>query len=202
MKKLFILILSTLSLLSSAQEVDQTAGYVDRVLNVPVFMYAYPDAEFSEVRELSATWAWILDGPEYYTTVNERVREIVKKAKRKERKGKIDEFDALVIHPDDFTGVLIKFDETVNLKSQVFSVDGIPVFMYAQPDKDFDVVRRMTATWSAISTGVDCQDPAWVDDRVDEIVRRASRKRRKGKVDFDAIIIDPDSFTGTLIKYK
>ncbi len=202
MKKLLILTLSFFSFVAGAQDVGQSTGYVDRVMNVPVFMYAYPDAEFSEVRELSATWAWILDGPDYFTTVNERVREIVRKAKRKERKGKIEPFDALVIHPDDFTGVLIRFDENVNLKSRVLRVDGIPIFMYSQPGRNYEIVRRMTATWSAISTGVDCQDPAWVDDRVDEIVRRASRKRRRGKVDFDAIIIDPDSFTGTLIKYK
>ena len=201
MKKLLVILLSSFSLLAHAQRPDQRAGYVDRVLNVPVFMYAYPDAPFTEVTELTATWSLLLDSPECYSSVNERVTEIVRRAKRRERKGRIGQFDALVIHPDDFTGVLIRFDEGMDLRSQAFSVDGVPVFMYAQPDRDYQEVRRMSATWSAISTGLD--GDTWVDDRVDEIVRKALRKRRKGKVgNFDAIIIDPDSFSGTLIRYN
>lgn len=201
MKKLLVILLLSFGLLANAQQPDQRAGYVDRVLNVPVFMYAYPDASFSEVTEMTATWSLLLDSPECYSNVNDRVREIVRKAKRREGKGKIGQFDALVIHPDDFTGVLIRFDEETDLRSQAFSVDGIPIFMYAQPDRDYREVRRMSATWSAISTGLDGW--GWVEERVDEIVRKALRKRRKGKVgDFDAIIIDPDNFSGTLIKYN
>jgi len=102
------------------------------------------------------------------------------------------------MHPDDFGGTLIKFKVSMSLSAQIDSVDNIPIFMYAQPSRGFEKVDKLSTPF--ISDDLD--EGSWVDQRVNEIVLRALRRKRRGKVgDFDAIIIDPNNFSAILIKY-
>jgi hypothetical protein len=183
--------------MGTAQEVTETSAVVEKVLNVPVFMYSYPTTEFTEIETHTATWSAIASGLGEDMSVDDKVKEIINKAKNKQKKGDVKDFDAIIINPDDYPGILIKFTNQVDLKSQVKKVSNVPIFMFSYPEKPFDEVGTLEATFSALL------GESKLSERTKEIVNKAKKRLEKGKVKpFDAIIISPDDFTGILIKFK
>ena len=157
-------------------------------------MYSYPTNEYEEVENISATWSAIGSGLDEDVGISERTKELINKAKNKKKKGKVSEFDAMIINPDDFTGTLIKFIREKSLIAEVKRVSGVPVYIYSYPNDEYEEVKEVTATFSSIRGG------NFLSERVKEMVNKAKRKEKKGKIDhFDGIIISPDDFTGILI---
>lgn len=198
MKKIsYTIFLIMLVSLLQAQTKKISQATVEKVLNIPVFMYSYPTAEYEEKEEVTAIWSAIAVGLDEEVGIGEKTKELINTAKRKLRKGKVSEFDAMIINPDDFSGMLIKFSGEKDLKAEVRRVSGVPVYIYSYPTDDYEEVGEMTALLSALLGG------SSLSDRVKEMIRKAKRKEKKGKVEnFDAIIISPDDFTGILIKFK
>lgn len=197
MKKSFVVILLCLiGFMSHAQYQPEILGTAQRVRNVPVFMYAYPLADYEEVETLTAIASGLTVGLEGEIQINEMVNELVGKAKRKQRKGKIADFDAIIIDPDSYQGILIRFTDEPSLISEPIRVMNVPVFMYAYPEGDYEEVRER---WSFLTLS----GYSDIQERTRDMVRIAKRRAQKGKIPhFDAIVIDPISNTHTLISYS
>lgn len=194
MKKVILTILFSGFLFTAL--IGQQRAKVEKVLNVPVFIYSYPVNEYTENETVYANWSAVLDALGGNASVADKVKEVVRTAKNKTSKGKIDDFDAIIINPDDYSGILISFNEEVSLEAEVTKINNTPVFLYSYPQNEFIEVGEYMAIWSVL-LGSD------LSTRTKELVRKAKRKVQKGKVDdFDAIIINPDDFAGLLIKYN
>lgn len=194
-KSALVVFLCLLGFLSHAQYQPEILGTVQRVRNVPVFLYAYPVAEYEEVGTLTAIASGLSVGLEGEVRINEIVNELVGKAKRKLRKGKVADFDAIIIDPDSYQGILIQFTEEQSLVSDPIRVMNVPVFMYAYPEGDYEEVSER---WSFLTLS----GYSDITQRTRDIVRIAKRRAQKGKTPpFDAIVIDPISNTHTMISY-
>lgn len=195
-KSIISLLLFLLSFSSYAQYLPEALGSVHRVRNVPVFMYAYPVADYEEVESLTAIASGLTVGLEGEVNMNEIVIELVAKAKRKQRKGKIADFDAIIINPDNYSGTLIRFYDEPVLLSEPMRISSVPIFIYSSPEADYEEVSER---WSFMTLSAYDDD---IYQRMHNIVRRAKRRAQKGKTPpFDAIVIDPVSNTHSLIRY-
>ncbi|MFB6318382.1 hypothetical protein [Saccharicrinis sp. FJH54] len=200
MKKIvFALIGLLITIPFFAQDELSEKATVEKVLNIPVFIYSYPTVEFDEVTTLSATMSALSDALSNNSeqiSVTDKVKEIINKAKRKVKKGDIEDFDAIIINPDDYSGIVIKFKDEISLQSDVKRISNVPIYMFSYPNDKFEEVDEFSATLSILGGGS-------LSDRTNEIVRKAKRREKKGKVKpFDAIIISPDDFKGILIKFN
>lgn len=183
------------SFLVNAQT-ELVKAQVERVYNIPVFMYAYPDSDFTEIKDLDATMSAISEILGSEASVADKTKELVSKAKRRLSQGKIEEFNAIIINPDDFTGTIIKLSDKENLLATPNKVNNVPVYMFSYPKEPFEEIDIFTATWSVIFS----ENVASV---VSEIVNKGKKKLKKGKIKpFDAVIISPDDYRGTFIKFK
>lgn len=196
-KPVFFLMGLIFSLQTFSQNDLSKTATVEKVLNVPVFIYAYPSVDFEEVETMSATMSAIADALGEESSVSSKIKEIVNKAKRKAKRGDVGPFDAIIINPDDYSGILIKFTDEISLHSEVKKISNVPVFLFSYPEQSFEEVDQYSATFSALLGG------SSLSRRTKEIVTKAKKREKKGKVEpFDAIIISPDDFTGILIKYN
>ena len=189
------LVVLTIHAFSQSRKISQAT--VERTLNVPIYLYSYPTQEYEEVGILSATWSVMAAALGESIGISERTRELIYKAKKKKAKGKIPEFNAMIINPDDYTATLIVLSDKSSLTAEVSRVHGVPVYIYSYPTKEYEEVGTLSATWSALSPDSSLREI------VVELVRIAKRKEKKGKIEqFDAIIISPDDFTGIVIKFN
>jgi len=82
MKNTLLIMLFGLGFNVYSQDVNETIGTVEKVLDIPVFIYSFPQENFEEVTRLTARWSVIssVDNREN-TNVNRKIKEILKKAK-------------------------------------------------------------------------------------------------------------------------
>jgi len=112
MKKIFLttLFVTVLTISVFSQSRKTSTAEVSRIDGVPVFFFCYPTQEYEEIKKVNAGWSALsesLDGQK--VNMKKQVREMISHAKRKERKGKIEHFDAIIIDAEDFSGIVIKF---------------------------------------------------------------------------------------------
>lgn len=180
-----------------AQDKKISPANVEKVLNIPVFIYSYPTTEYEEKEEVLAGWSALASALDEEVGIREKTKELVNTAKRKLKKGKVSEFDGILINPDDFSGILIKFTNEKSLVAEVKRVSGVPVYIYSYPVDEYVEVKEMTALFSALL------GDSPLSDIIKEMINKAKRKEKKGKIEkFDAIIVSPDDFSGILIKFK
>jgi len=192
-----ILLFTVFTISSYAQSRKLSQATVKKVMNVPVFVYSYPNEEFEEVGDITAMWSLIASVLDENASVSDKAKELIQTAKNKKKKGKVSEFDALLVNPDDYSGILIKFIGEKSLNADVKRVLGVPVYLFSYPNEEYEEVGEITATMSLL-LGSDR-----LSDQTSELIAKAKKKEKKGKVGkFDAIIISPDDFTGILIKFK
>jgi len=192
-----ILLFTFFTISSYAQSRKSSQATVEKVMNVPIFVYSYPTSEFEEIADITATWSLIASALDENASVSDKAKELIQTAKNKKKKGKVSEFDALLINPDDYSGTLIKFTGDKSLNADVKRVLGVPVYLFSYPNEEYEEVGEITATMSLL-LGSDK-----LSDQTSELIAKAKKKEKKGKVGkFDAIIISPDDFTGILVKFK
>jgi hypothetical protein len=192
-----ILLFLVFTISGYAQSRKESQATVEKIMNVPIFVYSYPTSEFEEKEDVTATWSLIASALDENASVADKAKELIQTAKNKKKKGKVSEFDALLINPDDYSGTLIKFAGEKSLNADVKRVLGVPVYLFSYPNDEYEEVGEITATMSLL-LGSDK-----LSDQTSELVAKAKKKEKKKKVGkFDAIIISPDDFTGILIKFK
>jgi len=193
-----ILVLFVLPNFMQAQQKHKTVGTVDRVLNIPVFMFAYPTDNYEEVGTLSAIGSMLSVGTgEEGVNVQEMTRELVFVAKRKMQKGKVPEFDAIIVNPDNYSGILIKFEDRPTRESEVVRVLNVPIFMYAYPNSDYDEVDQVWGFGAELPLGTN------MTNSLSYVIGRGKRRAAKGKIsEFDGIILNPNDGSYILIKFR
>ncbi|MFK8045210.1 MAG: hypothetical protein AB8B72_06930 [Crocinitomicaceae bacterium] len=170
-------------------------GNVHLVENVPVYLFSTPVQKYSETGTIGSSFTgllWLSPDDCQELTINQRVGLIVRNAKRKLRKGKIENFDAILINRDGTIGTLIKFDGEASTESHVEMVENKPVYIFCTPASNYKEVGMINNVFRT----------SFSSYSVSSFVRRAKRKNEKGKLaDFDAIVISSDGVRAYLIKF-
>ena len=179
-----------------AQNRKSVEATVEKVFNVPVFMYSYPNTEFEEVDNVNATMSAIANAFDEESSVSDKIKELVSKAKNKKNKGKVEDFDALIVNPEDYQAILVKFKEEESRTAVVKKMLGVPVYMYSYPNEEYEEVKTIEAIMNLLGGGT-------LEDSIKELINKAKKKEKKGKIKhFDAIIVSPDDLSGILIKFN
>jgi len=180
-----------------AQSRKTSKSTVKKVSNIPVYLYADPETSYREVGTIKATMSFVIAGMSDAPDLSFTTKELLNKAKRKVKKGKMKSFNAMIIDPDDFSGMLVNLKDPSNNIATVNKIQGVPVYLYSEPNKSYKKVKTISATWSNL-TGVES-----IKEMVYELVKKAKKQEQSGKIkSFDAIIIQPNSFKGTLVKFN
>ena len=112
MKKIFFLILIAL-FFSTITNAQMTKATVRKIEGIPVFILNEPDAPYTVVGKVSdqdaASIMNAVSGTATIRSIIEQAQIIIRNAQRKQKKGKIDDFDAIIIDDDGHTGTCIKF---------------------------------------------------------------------------------------------
>lgn len=192
--KIFITLLTTLLFSYASFANDINSGNVQRVENIPVYLFSQPTAEYTETGTVNNNLLgalWMADENDEITA-DEKVRLIVRDAKRKLKKNKVADFDAIIISRDGWIGTLIKFDDKTSTEAKVENVENIPIYLFSEPTNDFEEVATLNNIF----------ETTFSSRSVSSFVRRAKRKHEKDKVgDFDAIVISNDGVRAFLIKF-
>jgi hypothetical protein len=96
------------------------------------------------------------------------------------------------------------FSQSSHKSSTVGSVLGVPVFVMSEPDSPYDVTGQVTDddAVSVLNAVNGTSTYRTIKESCTVIVTNAQRKAKKGKFDFDAVIISDDGHNGTCIKWK
>jgi hypothetical protein len=194
MKKIILsLVLMTSFFVSKSQISEKMmSAEVERVYDVPVFLYSYPDSSYEEVGNVNAIGSAILEGLGEAVSIRSKIQDLVQVAKYKRKKGKVGKFDAMIVNPDDYTGILIKFKGKKSKTATVKRELNVPVFVFSYPQASYEEVGNVSPLVMGNSLRA----------IVKQIVKRAKKKMSKGKVPkFDAILVDTDDASGILIKF-
>jgi len=170
------------------------SGDVHLVENVPVYLFSSPVESYTETGSIntSFTGALILSDEWEELAVDEKVNLIVRRAKRRLRRGTVADFDAIMINRDGWVGTMIKFDEEKSTRSRVEMVDNVPIYVFNTPNRSYKEVGMLNNVF----------ETTFSSRSVNSFVRRAKRKLRKGKIEeFDAIVISNDGVRAFPIKF-
>ena len=93
---------------------------------------------------------------------------------------------------------------TQNDTATVAKVRGVPVFVMCEPIASYDIIESVSDTDAgSLLNALSGKDTyRTIKESCSVIVENAQRKQKKGKFDFDAIIISDDGHNGTCIKFK
>ena len=112
MKKAIFFILISM-FVSSFTNAQITKATVRKIEGVPIFILNEPDAAYTVIGKVSDQDAVSImnavSGTATIRSIIEQAQIIIRNAQRKQKKGKIDEFDAIIIDDDGHTGTCIKF---------------------------------------------------------------------------------------------
>jgi len=199
MKKIVFVVFMIVSMLNivQAQSRKSVLAEVEKVYGISVYIYSYPTVEYDEVGDVVAVWSIVSSAMDESASVNDKVKELVQAAKSKKKSGDISDFDAIIINPDDYSGIVIKYKEDKSGNAKVRKVLNVPVYLMSYPSEEYEEVAEISATMSLLLGSDE------LSDQVSEVVSKAKRKEKKGKVGkFDAIIISPDDFTAILVRFN
>jgi len=196
-KTLFILLMAGFVLTIKAQEKKSIPAIVKRVSDIPVFIFSLPTAEYEIVGKAVTSGHIIKVAVDEGATVSDKTQQIVKKALSRKEKGKIPEFDAIIIDLNKENIKAIKFKNSVSLSATVLLVEDVPVYFFSAPDGKYNVVEELAADFSLRA------QRGLLLDKVESMMRRTVDKEAKGEVKkFDAVIINPDDLSEQLIVFE
>ena len=180
-----------------AQERKASSATVKKVEGVPVFLFSLP-TEGYEVVGKAATGAYIVKVTiDKTTSLNDKATKLVATALSRKEKGKIPNLEGIVIDLDKEKILAVKFNDGVSLSADVLRMNEVPVYIFSTPDDEYDVVAKFPADYSVYASR------GLLYDKIKSMVNRVVKKEEAGEVgNFDAIIIDADDMSETLIKFK
>ena len=84
--------------------------------------------------------------------------------------------------------------------ARVNKVSGVPVYVMCDPTASYEVVGKVSdeTAGSLLSSST----TRTMKESIQNMVQNADRKKKKGKFDYDAILVSDDCKTGTCIKWK
>jgi hypothetical protein len=181
----------------TATERKSVPATVDLVEGVPFFIYATPTAKYEIVGKAMSMGGIIKITVNETATLNEKAIAFVKSAYERVEKGKTARFDALLLDLDKEKAHAIKFTESVSREANVVSYEGVPVYLFATPNAEYDVVANFKADYSVRAAN------GLLLDKIKSMVRRVLKKEENGEVGhFDALLINAEDMSETLIKFK
>ena len=180
-----------------AQERKASLATVEKVTGVPIFLFSLP-TEGYEVVGKAATGAHIVKiSIDKTASLNDKTKTLVATALSRKEKGKIPELDGIIIDLDKEKIFAVKFNNGVSLSADVLRMNEVPVYIFSTPNDEYDVVAKMEADYSAYASR------GLLYDKIKSMVNRVVKKEEAGEVgSFDAIIINADDLSETLIKFK
>ena len=194
-----ILVFSALTILNAQNERKTSTAVVDKINDVPVFVMAIPVADYEVVGKAANAGHLLKLGVNATATVYDKFKSVVETAKKRKEKGKLSDFDALLIDLDNDKVTAIKFKEKGdnNLKAEVIKFEGVPVYFFSKPLDKYEIVDELEADYSLYAAR------NLLTDKINSMLNRTIKKEKSGKVNkFDAVIISPKDLSETLIKFE
>jgi hypothetical protein len=171
---------------------------VSIVSDVPLFIFSEPVADYEIVGKALSVGNMIKLAVDEESTVEQKAEDVVAFAMTRKEKGKVPEFDALILDLENEKAHTIKFKGEVSLKATIKECEEVPVFLFATPDDEYEVVAELPADYSSRA-----QRNGMLYDKIKSMINRTLKKEEAGEVkQFDAVIIDPKDLSETLIKFK
>ncbi len=197
MKKYLLLVL-TIGLLAFASDNNEHYATVEKISEVPFFVFSKPVFEYEVVGKAMSFSDMVRMGVDQESSVREKAENVVKIAQKRVKNGKISAFDALIVQLDNDKVLAIKFKSDISTKAKIDSFNDLPVYFFSEPDEDYDVVTHLKADYSAKAAR-----NGMLIDKLKSMVKRTLKKKENGEIEsFDAIIINPDDLSETLINFK
>jgi len=196
MKK--ILIVLTFGLVAFTTMNNEHFAVVEKISDVPFFVFSKPVSEYEIVGKAMSFSDMVKMGVDQERSVSEKAEKVVKIAQKRVKDGKIPAFDALIVQLENDKVLAIKFKSGISTQAKLENFGDLPVYFFNKPDEDYDVVTHLKADYSlrAARNGM-------LIDKLQSMVKRTLKKRENGEVEnFDAIIINPDDLSETLINFK
>ena len=171
---------------------------VSVVSDVPFFIFSEPVADYEIVGKALSVSNIIKLAVDEESTIEQKAEDVVALAVSRKEKGKIPEFDALILDLENEKAHAIKFKGEISLKAKIKECKGVPVYLFATPDDEYDTIAELPADFS-----LRAQKSGMLYDKIKSMINRTLKKEEAGETEqFDAVIIDPKDLSETLIKFK
>ncbi len=198
MKKMILVFIMLLSVMSiTGQERKASIATVEKINGEPLFLFSKPVEEYEVVGKAVSggnAFGLIVDGS---TNVSDKAQRMVKNAHNRVKNGDLPDFDAIIVDIDKTKSRAIKFKNGVSLKARVLKEKGVPIYFFAKPDDEYEVVARLPADYSLYAAR------NLFIDKINSSLNRILKKEKSGEVGhFDAVIFNPKDLSTTLIKFK
>ncbi|MEL7339493.1 MAG: hypothetical protein AAGM67_03330 [Bacteroidota bacterium] len=192
----FIFVLLFSVNLLNAQPPSPELAQVDSLFKIPVFLHAEPNLAYTEVGRVKAPMRALDVSLNNDINLHNLNQELVWRAKQGMKFGKYEAFDAVILQPDSFEGILIRYQDETEQLAVVNQVSDASIYIYAQPQAEYEVIGSMWTMIGEVSAQVS------FEERLHKIVNRAEKKVAEGKLEaFDAIVFDPVRLKCEFIKY-
>ena len=197
MRNLFLVLLVIVTSLVNAQQRKVSLATVDKVEGIPMFLFSEPVEEY-EIVGKAVTGGHILKLTlDETSTIDDKAKQLVEKALKRKEDGKVPEFDAIIVDVFKEKAKAIKFKNGVSLKAKVEKENGVPVYFYSKPVKDYEIVALLPRDYSLYAAN------NLLYDKIKSSVNRILKKEEAGEVGhFDAVIFNPEDLSTTLVKFK
>ncbi len=198
MKKVeFVFLLLIFSSLLSAQEKMASLAIVEKVETIPVFILSEPVADYEVVGKAISTGFAVKIALNETSGISSKTKEIIQQTIRRKEKGKIGDFDAIIIDLYKEKSMAIKFMDKVSLEAKVKEVEGVPVYLYAKPIGKYKEIAVLDADFSMRAKR------GLLLDKLESMMHRTVKKEENGEVGkFDAVIVNPEDLSEKLIVFE
>ena len=197
MKKLS-LILITIAFLSFISNENEHFANVEKILDVPFFLFSKPVSEYDIIGKTMSFTDMLKMATDQKSSAREKAEKIVKIAQKRIKDGKILAFDALIVELENDKVFAIKFKSDISTKAKIDNYGDLPVYFFNKPDEGYEIVTQLKADYS-----LRAERSGMLFDKINSMVKRTLKKKENGEVEkFDAIIINPDDLSETLINFK
>ncbi len=170
---------------------------VETVSGIPFFIFSEPASEYEVVGKAMSFGNMINMSVDEKTELKQKAKKVVTKALERKEAGKTPEFDAILIKLDSDKMQVIKFKNTVSTDATVANCKDVPVYFFSKPVNDYETVATLPADYSnRAKRGL-------LFDKIRSMMKRTIEKEKNGEIEhFDAVIINPDDLSETLIRFK
>ena len=194
---LLVLLMLGMFIAIHAQEKRSIPAKVERVLDIPVFVFSIPAADYEVVGKAVTAGNIIKVAVDESSTVSDKIEQIVRKALDRKENGKIPAFDAIIVDLNRERIQAITFTNEPSLEAIVLLPEDVPVYFFATPEGKYSVVGELPADYSLRA------QRGLLLDKVESMMRRTLKKEEEGEVEkFDAVIISPDDLSEQLIVFE